>query len=338
MRFSPEEKLEIIQLARYSGLGFEKTLRLFGLKPSRIWLWIRKIEKEGLGGLIDKPPMPKTLSLKHTSEEENLILEKANLYTHLNHRKLAHQIFRDEGIFVSESLVYRILKEHDFIHSMSYSKIEPSDSWRSQPHSPNEIWHIDISYISCGLNNQGKTIFWYLIAVLDGYSRYVVAWELFPDMRRERCFDVVDQAFFLAQLPQDKRPKLLSDNGKQFRARKSREFFKELLNIKQIFTANHHPETNGKIGRLFGSVKYEALYRNDYSSAEGAKEVLLRFFDYYNNQRLHQSLGYRTPREVYYGINKNYQERREQAKRERAKHRKQYWQSGGLESLTFSKS
>ena len=174
MRFSPEEKLEIIQLARYSGLGFEKTLRLFGLKPSRIWLWIRKIEKEGLGGLIDKPPMPKTLSLKHTSEEENLILEKANLYTQLNHRKLAHQIFRDEGIFVSESLVYRILKEHDFIHSMSYSKIEPSDSWRSQPHSPNEIWHIDISYISCGLINQGKTIFWYLIAVLVGYSLIII--------------------------------------------------------------------------------------------------------------------------------------------------------------------
>ena len=85
-------------------------------------------------------------------------------------------------------------------------------------------------------------------------------------MTRERCFEVVDQAIFLAQLPSDKRPKLLSDNGRQFRAKKAREFFKELLNITQIFTSSHHPETNGKLERLFENAKYEVLYRNDYSS------------------------------------------------------------------------
>jgi transposase InsO family protein len=337
MHFSPEEKLEIIALARYSGLGFEKTLKLFGLKPSRVWLWIRNIEKEGFAGLIDKPPLPKLQPFKHTTEEENLILEKANLYTHLNHRKLAHRIFRDEGIFVSESLVYRILKEHNLIQPKPILKIEAVESWKIQPQLPNELWHIDISYIPCGLNEKAKVVFWYLIAVLDGYSRYVVAWELFPDMSKERCFQVVDQALFLAQLPHNKRPQLVSDNGKQFRAKKARQFFKELLNIKQIFTRCEHPQTNGKIERLFESAKYEALYRNDYSSAQEAREILLRFFDYYNNHRLHQSLGYRTPREVYYGLNQDYFQRRQVAKLEKRDQRKQYWaNSGGL--LTISKS
>jgi len=336
MRFKPEEKLEIIQLARYSGPGFKKTLRLFGIKPQRVWLWIRNMEQKGFAGLADNPPVPKTSPLKCLKEDKNLILEKAHAYIHLNHRKLSHQVFRDTGVFVSESLVYRTLKEHNLIIPKLIFKMETAESWKVKPQDPNEIWHIDISYIPCGVNDKGKTIFWYLIAVLDGYSRYIVNWDLFPDMRGERCFQVVDQAIFLAQLSADKRPKLLSDNGRQFRARKSKEFFKELLNLKQIFTGVHHPETNGKIERLFETAKYEALYRNDYSSAKEAEAILLEFFDYYNNHRLHQALGYRTPGEVYYGLNQDYTQKRQKAKSEKIKQRKQYWKSG--DPLTFAKS
>ena len=281
--------------------------------------------------------MPKSPNNKHLKQEEDLILQKANVYTHLNHRKLSHQIFRDEGVFVSESLVYRILKEHNLIRSKPVLKIEAAESWKNPPKLPNEIWHIDISYIPCGLSTKGKTIFWYLVAVLDGYSRFVLAWNLFPDMAKERCFEVVDQAIFLAQLPNNKRPILVSDNGKQFRAPAAREFFKGLLNIKQIFTAARHPETNGKIERLFKSAKYEALYRNDYLSAEEAKEILLTFFDYYNNHRLHQSLGYRTPREVYYGLNQDYSQKRQAAKLKKLTQRRQYWTKPG-DLLTISKS
>ncbi|MBD3269618.1 MAG: DDE-type integrase/transposase/recombinase [Candidatus Omnitrophica bacterium] len=337
MRFTPEEKLDIIQLARYSGLGFEKTLNLFGVKPHRVWRWIRNIGDKGLAGLTDQSPVPKSSPSKHLKEEEDLIIGKANAYTHINHRKLAHQIFRDKGVFVSESLVYRILKEHNLIRPRPALKIEAAESWKKKPRSPNEIWHIDISYIPCGLNSNGNVIFWYLVVVLDGYSRFVPAWDLFPDMTKERCFQVVDQALFLAQLPSDKRPKLVSDNGTQFRARKAREFFKELLKIKQIFTSSHHPETNGKIERLFESAKYEALYRNDYCSAAEAKEILLAFFDYYNNHRLHQSLGYRIPREAYYGLNQDYAQKRQTAKSEKLIQRKQYWAKMG-DLLTISKS
>jgi len=337
MRFTPEEKLELIQLGRYSGLGFEKTLRLFGLKPSRVYLWIRNIEEAGFAALIDKPPLPKRSPLKHTKQEEEIILNSVNLHTHLNHRSLAHRIFRDKGIFVSESLVYRILKKHNLIRPRRRFKIEATESWKRQPTEPNQIWHIDISYIPCGRNEQGRILFWYLIVVLDGYSRYVISWDLFPDMSKERCYQVVDQALFLAQLPPDKRPRLVSDNGKQFRARRSREFFKELLNIQQIFTRSHHPQTNGKIERLFETVKYEALYRNDYSSAEEARQILLEFFDTYNNHRLHQSLGHRTPQEVYSGLNRDYTQRRQIAKSETINQRRQYWAtSGGL--LTISKN
>lgn len=213
MHFNPEEKIDIIKLARYSGLGFEKTLNLFGVKPHRVWCWIRNIEQKGFAGLIDKPPIPKSSPSKHLSHEEDLILKKANIYTHLNHRKLAHQIFRDEGVFVSESLVYRILKEHNLIRPKPILKIEPTDSWKNPPQFPNQIWHIDISYIPCGIDTGGKTIFWYLIVALDGYSRFVVAWDLFPDMSKERCFAVVDQALFLAELPPDKRPILMVNNS-----------------------------------------------------------------------------------------------------------------------------
>lgn len=159
MRFLPEEKLDIIQLARSSGLGFKKTLSLFGIKPHRVWQWIRSMEEQGFLGLIDKPPIPKTLPFKRTSEEESLILEKANAYTHLNHRNLSHQIFRDEGVFVSESLVYRILKEHHLIISKPALEIEAAASWKKQPQSPHEIC-ILISPISpAGLIQKVKRYF-----------------------------------------------------------------------------------------------------------------------------------------------------------------------------------
>ncbi len=273
MRFKPEEKLDIIQLARYSGLGFENTLKLFGIKPHRVWRWIRNIEENGLIGLTDQHPVPKSLPSKHLPDEERLVIEKANIYTHLNHRKLAHQIFRDEEVFLSESLVYRILKKHDLICSKPVLKIEVSDTWNNQPQKPNELWHIDISYIPCGINEKGKTIFWYLIVVLDGYSRYVITWDLFPDMTKERCFHMVDQA----------------------------------------------------------------LYRNDYSTSREAKEILVEFFDYYNNHRLHQGIGYLTPREAYYGLNQDYSQRRQKAKLDSINQRNLYWTKSG-EPLTFSKS
>lgn len=330
MRFRAEEKLEIIALARYSGLGFEKTLSLFGVSPYRVWRWIRGMEQEGFTGLLDRPPIPGSSPNRTRDEEEAIILKKAEQCTHLNHRKLAHQIFRDHDIFVSESLVYRVLKRHNLIRAKGGFKIKAGDSWTNQPQAPDEIWHTDISYIACGLNDNGKGVFWYLIAVLDGYSRYVVSWDIYPDMTRERCFQVVDQAILLAQLSWDRRPRLLSDNGKQFRARTARQFFKELCNLEQIFTASHHPETNGKIERLFESAKYEALYRNDYDSSDEARTILAEFFDYYNNHRLHQALEYRTPREVYYGLNQDYTERRQRAKLEKLAQRKRYYTPMGV--------
>ena len=339
MRFSPEEKLELITMARYSGLGFERTLELFGLKPSRVYLWIRNIEKEGLKGLIDKPPLPQLFPHRCLKEEEALIINKAKEYSHLTHRKLAHQIFRDTELFVSESLVYRILKKYNLIRAKPCFEIEAAQNWKIQPQEPNQIWHIDICYIRCEVNQKAQRAHWYLIAVLDGYSRFTIAWELFPDMSKERVFEVVDQAIFLTQLPLDRRPKLVSDNGKQFRAKRARQFFKELIGIKQIFSSPHHPETNGKIERLFESAKYEALYRNDYTSPQQARDILLKFFDYYNNYRLHQALGYRTPQEVYYGLNKDYSQRRKIARLRSLFRRKQYWttlNSGGL--LTTQKS
>ena len=74
MRFTPEEKLDIIQLARYNGLGFSRTLALFDIKPHRVWRWIRNIEQTGLKGLIDQPPTPRHSPLKHLHHEEELII------------------------------------------------------------------------------------------------------------------------------------------------------------------------------------------------------------------------------------------------------------------------
>ena len=167
-----------------------------------------------------------------------------------------------------------------------------------------------------------------VISYFEGYTLKLLSNTLTPDF----CVDALERA-----LSEDRPEIFNSDQGSQFT---SDEFTAVLKDHRVEISMDGRGRVfdNIFIERLWRTVKYEEIYLYDYSTISEARKRLHVYFEYYNTQRYHQSLGYRTPREVYYGINKNYQERREQAKRERAKHRKQYWQSGGLESLTFSNS
>jgi putative transposase len=151
-----------------------------------------------------------------------------------------------------------------------------------------QVWSTDITYIRLA---QG---FVYLVAVLDWFSRYVLAWELSVTMDVGFCIDALDRAFETGA-----RPEIFNtDQGAQFT---SREFTGRLraADVQISMDGRGRALDNVFVERLWRTVKYEEVYLKDYVSVPSARANLEAFFRFYNEERLHQALDYQTPAAVY---------------------------------------
>ena len=152
---------------------------------------------------------------------------------------------------------------------------------------PDQVWSTDITYVpTC----HG---FLYLVAVMDWYSRYVLSWRLSNTIDGGFCLEVLDEALCHG------RPEIFnSDQGSQFTATAFTERL-ESFDIAISMDGRGRALDNVFIERLWRSVKYEEVYLKDYSTAWEAEDSLTSYFHFYCHERIHQSLGYRTPAEVY---------------------------------------
>jgi len=156
----------------------------------------------------------------------------------------------------------------------------------------NQVWSADITYIRL---RQG---FVYLVAIIDWYSRYVLSWRLSNTLDTDFCVEALNEAL------QHGKPDIFNtDQGSQFTS----EAFTELLLkgcIKISMDGKGRALDNIFVERLWRTVKYEDVYLNSYSSIPEVELGLGKYFEFYNDERLHQTLKYRTPAEVYMGNNK----------------------------------
>jgi len=153
---------------------------------------------------------------------------------------------------------------------------------------PNQVWATDITYIRL------TSGFVYLVAVMDWFSRYVLSWELSNSLDVYFCLSALERA-----LSQSKPLIFNNDQGSQFTS----EAFTNRLKAADIaisWDGRGSYFDNIFIERLWRSVKYEEVYLNDYDSVATACCRLRDYFNFYNQQRLHQSLNYRTPQQVYF--------------------------------------
>jgi putative transposase len=150
-----------------------------------------------------------------------------------------------------------------------------------------QVWSMDIIYIPMQYG------FMYLAAVIDWYSRYVLAWELSNTMENLFCVAALEQA-----LTQSKPTIFNTDQVSQFT---SEAFTKVLLdkNIAISMDGRDRALDNVFIERLWWTVKYEDIYPKAYSDGHALYRGLSRYFDYYNKQRKHSSLNKQTPFEVF---------------------------------------
>jgi len=150
------------------------------------------------------------------------------------------------------------------------------------------VWSTDITYVRL------KQGFIYLVAIIDWHSRYVLSWEISTTLDKEFCISALEKALTLS------RPEIFnSDQGSQFT---STEFTGVLEKLKIAISMDGRGRAldNIFVERLWRSVKYEEVYLKGYETVREAKESLARYFHFYNTERLHESLDYRTPQEVYF--------------------------------------
>lgn len=154
-------------------------------------------------------------------------------------------------------------------------------------YEPNHVWSTDITYIRVGRG------FVYLTAIIDWFSRYVISWRLSNTLESDFCVDALNEALVLSK------PLIFNtDQGSQYTSKK---FIAPLKaqGVKISMDSKGRALDNIFVERLWRTVKYEEVYIKEYSTARDAYQSLKEYFLFYNNKRLHQSLGYRTPCEVY---------------------------------------
>jgi len=152
----------------------------------------------------------------------------------------------------------------------------------------NAVWCIDITYIRM------RKGYVYLVAIMDWFSRYVLSWELSKTLESGFCVTALQRSLMDAQ------PLIFnSDQGAQFT---SLVFAGELekLGVRISMVGRGRCFDNILVERLWRTVKYEEVYMKEYEDIESAVANLGGYFNFYNNERLHQSLGYQTPSKVYW--------------------------------------
>lgn len=154
---------------------------------------------------------------------------------------------------------------------------------------PDHIWGIDITYIRL------KDGWMYLTAVMDWYSRFVISWALDQTLAVSFVLEAVDEALSQA------RPVIWnSDQGSQFT---SPQYIQRLEDhqVQISMDGRGRALDNVFVERLWRSVKYEEVYLQEYETPRMARQGLGRYFNFYNFERSHQSLEYRTPADLYFG-------------------------------------
>ncbi len=200
------------------------------------------------------------------------------------YRRLCYMMIDADIAAVSPSSVYRILSNAGLLNKFNGKKSKKGTGF-VQPLKAHEHWHIDISYINiCGT-------FYYMCSVLDGFSRYIVHWEIREAMKESDVEIILQRAH--EKFP-DAAPRVISDNGPQFIAKDFKEFIR-ISGMTHVKTSPYYPQSNGKLERYHKTIKSTCIRVNTPSSLPDAQRLVTDFVDHYNNRRLHSAIGYITP-------------------------------------------
>lgn len=217
--------------------------------------------------------------------EVEAVIKYKRKHLDIGYRRLTFMMLDQDIVAVSPATTYRILRKRGLTKLWNNNTLSRKKKGFTQPTKPHQHWHIDISYI----NFRGTYLF--LIAVLDGFSRYVVHHELRTRMQEYDVELVLERA--LEKHPGE-HPRVISDNGPQFLSLEFKKFIK-VTQLTHVRTSVNHPQSNGKLEAFHKTIKVECIRQKSMLSLEDARRVVATYVHQYNTQRLHSGIGFITP-------------------------------------------
>lgn len=230
-------------------------------------------------------------------------------------------------VAVSPATVYRVLSGADLLGRNS-SKTKTKGTGFNQPSGPHRHWHVDVSYLNiCGT-------FYFMMSIIDGYSRSVVHWEIREQMKEIDIEAILQRA---RELHPGVKPQIITDNGPQFVSNDFKQFVR-ISGMTHVRTSPYYPQSNGKIERYHRTIKSDCIRPKTPLSLDDARRVVTEFVQTYNHERQHSAIGYVTPADMMAGRAAAIHAARDQkladARARRADSRRQARES---ESTTYTK-
>ncbi len=211
------------------------------------------------------------------------------------YRRIWARLRFGDGRVINRKKVRRLMREQGWMVRQRPAAPKPRvRRKKSIAHRRNERWALDATHVDCGADGWG-----HLVAVIDCYDREIVGWEFALRGRAneaERALDMACLARFGTLRPQGDVPVIRSDNGLIFQSRRFRDACR-FYRLPQEFITPYTPEQNGVIERWFRSLKEECVWQHQFRSFADARTAIGQWIAWYNVERPHQALGYRSPRQ-----------------------------------------
>ncbi len=332
VRLPAEIKLAIVRAvsaAKDAGMPIERACEVIMLSPRRLRRWLararispvpestppvktagggsqRDVSEHSPGAVdvsafVDRPPVARCAPHRLTEAERAEILRAADEddLAHLRHRKLTHHLSRQGRVFCSESSVLRVLRSAGRVPVYERTRRPSRPRPEVDASEPNKAWGYDLTTLPTLAGD------YHLAPVIDACSRKIVGRYFGPEATSYSVQTAWGKALAEEGLLAEEGPELPvahSDRGTQMTSRSTQAFFND-LGITQSYSRPRTPTDNATTESWMATIKCERLYEADTAQMTPAEvqEMIDRFIDYYNNERLHQGIGFVTPAERHEG-------------------------------------
>jgi len=314
-----QEILVVVGRAKGQGCSVRKSCQMLTINRRRVVRWQGRV-RNGIQ-LNNLKPGAKTPWNRLLPVEEDQVLEMARqeAYVDMSHRILTVTAWDHGRFFLSFSSTYRILRAAGLAasrrgyHPHNGKSIAPV---RKELTGPNQRWCWDISY----LLTEEKGLFLYLYLLLDEYSRKALNWLISWEQSAREAKMLLDGGMLnenVLDLPEDDRPEVVNDRGRQMKAKPVKRLFED-HHMPQLFARPRTPNDNPFIESSFSTVKRHPEYPGRFLDREMAVQYFTGYFDWYNNDHYHSGINYVTPDQAHRGLmDEIVRERAEKLKQQR---------------------
>ena len=265
------------QYAELTDLPQARLIAWLGVGRSKFFDWIQRFGKANEHNAW----VPRDHWL--TGPEKRAIIDFRSQFPLEGYRLLAYMMLDRDVVAVSPTSVYRVLKDAGLLGRPAAASKKGTGF--QQPIRPHEHWHVDVAYVNL------KGTVYFLCSVLDGYSRFIVHWELRETMKEQDVEAILQRA--REKFP-GVTPRIITDNGPQFLAREFKAFIR-IAGMTHVRTAPFYPQSNGKIERWHKTLKRECIRPKTPLDLDDARRCVGEFVRHYNEVRLHGAIGFVTP-------------------------------------------